>query len=88
MESTISVRSEARALAIPCITRFIGNAYITRFIGNALYISWTYASLWQERIHLDLRLLSGERRHGSSRAIAKSYEELQQAFLEVPNLGH
>lgn len=74
MESSVSVRSETCAVAVPCITRFTGKTSC---------VPWIFVCLWQERIHLDLRLLSGERRHGNSRVIAKSYEELQQAFLEV-----
>jgi len=35
----------------------------------------------KERLHLQLRLLSGELRQGFSTIIAKSYEDLQQAFL-------
>jgi hypothetical protein len=34
------------------------------------------------RMHLRLRLLSGEVRHGASSIIAANYEELQQAFVQ------
>ena len=37
----------------------------------------------KRRIHVQLRLLSGEYRHGISTLVPTSYEELQQAFLEA-----
>jgi hypothetical protein len=37
----------------------------------------------KDRIHLTLRLLSGDKLTGSTTRIAKNYEELMQAFLDV-----
>ncbi len=41
------------------------------------------AALMKPKLHLTLRLLSGEIRQGSATLVAQNYEELMRAFLEV-----